>query len=147
MPEECPNMENGHCTHHEAEVERRRISQRDIDTLTRHVGELLTFKNRMMGGALVGGIIITGCYLYTYVHTQRSDTEHMVLRQQIEKLEDEVGRVEIDIALANERYSNILAAQNDTKAEVRSVKSEIRELVNALREEGRVTRVHLEDDD
>lgn len=153
MTGDCEHMgENGHCSAHGVEIERRRTSDKRVEDLKadieRHSGHFkdifgkLELAKEFRGQAKVGAVIFmgifVGSFLYTKFHKDDAAIILAKLEQDIESNEDEIHDIRGDLKVVNANYSNILSTIN-------RVDSRLTQLVDMLDAEGRITKVRIED--
>lgn len=124
-----------HCPVHGIEVERRKNTQSDVKKLEeklleekreyerkiadneKRIGELLTFKNRMLGLCVLGTLILAGAFIYPSEHIKEANVKYVELEDETTKVSDEV---------------------KDLKAELADVKFQLNEKINSNTVELRV---------
>lgn len=125
--------ENGLCLMHGSEVERRKGYATELEAIKGRVGELLTFKNRMIGfGTGIGVfavLVMVGSYTYTYNHMRDAEGRYIELAAQTKKVDDvtevlrrDVYETKVQLARTDERYQ---ALQN----QLRSIDSRLEQLL------------------
>lgn len=106
------------------EVERRKGAARDLlllekkvdvaeakldkrmDDQDRHIGGLLTFKNRSLGTVLLGVVIILGSYSYTAIHSANAEVKYTTYDSEIKQLTEKLSNVRLEQARTDERYNS-----------------------------------------
>lgn len=75
-----------------------RIDERVIDLTEQtrshkqHIGDLLTIKNTFIGTCILGGLLITGAYAYTYTHATESASVHVRLEDKVDESSKDMDR-------------------------------------------------------
>lgn len=129
-----------HCPVHGIEVDRRKRAQFDIAKLEKkieenesRIGELLTFKNRMLGLLVLLTLVLGGSFLYPNQHIQEANAKYIELedatikvRDKVDALDDKVSDVKfnlnekinantIELRVSNDRYLQIMTQLAEMK--------------------------------
>jgi len=140
--EKCSVAEDGVCAMHGVEIERRKTDRRDIDAVKReieennkHIGALLTFKNIAIGVSMLGMMVLTGGYLYTYSHIQTAEIKYGAYDLDIRSLDGRINSLSTRLAVVDERYMALttqMATLNDRLGRLISIiNRDAGELTNA----------------
>lgn len=103
--------ETGHCALHGIEIERRKGDRRDINSLKEDIkenksfiGELLTFKNRVLGYTPLILIIILGSYAYINIHSANAEAKYAQYDVEIKSIRNDIAILNSLYARTDERY-------------------------------------------
>ncbi len=133
--DKCSVTEDGVCAMHGVEVERRKNHQRELDDIkaditknNQHIGTLLTFKNLITGASLLGMLVLTGSYVYTYTHIESAELKHATWESELKSLDMRVNTLATRQAVIDDRYNTLVTRIDE-------LSDRIYQLINSL--EGR----------
>ncbi len=133
--DKCSVAEDGVCAMHGVEVERRKNHQRELDDIKaditnnkQHIGTLLTFKNLITGASLLGMLVLTGSYVYTYTHIESAELKHVAWESELKSLDMRVNTLATRQAVIDDRYNTLVTRIDE-------LSDRIYQLINSL--EGR----------
>ena len=113
----CDMTSDGVCGMHNVIEERRSFERNRLNDLKKdfvdhtklfydykktnndNVNNLCSFKNKVIGFSLLGVLVLTGAYAYTYTHTISTDIRHSALSSRLDKLEDDVNANKTNVAV------------------------------------------------
>jgi len=86
---------------------------------------------------MLGMIVITGCYIYTYTHIQSAENKYEIYDDKIDQLEGYINSVSTRLAVVDERYIALTA-------QISTLNERLSQLINIINNDRRVQRVQLE---
>lgn len=131
MDHDCTMLTKGFCSQHGVQEERRAADRNRITDLQRdfkdykksnngHVANLCTFKNRVLGCSLLGVLVISGGYAFTYTSNISTNARYQGVTHQIENLSDDVNVNTTSVAVlvsqlstTNERLGEVIQLIRD----------------------------------
>ncbi|WP_028579448.1 hypothetical protein [Desulfogranum japonicum] len=118
--DKCSVTEDGTCAMHGVEVERRKNQSRELDDIkaaiarnNQHIGSLLTFKNLATGASLLGMMVLSGSYIYTYTHIESAELKHSTWEAELKRLDLRVSTMATRQAVIDDRYNTLVTRIED----------------------------------
>lgn len=127
----CSMVTKGFCAQHGVQEERREIDRNRINDLIRdfkeykrnnnlHVSRLCTFKNRVIGCSLLGILVITGSFAYTYTTHISSNVTDQNFILKLERVAEDVSTNKVNTAVllsqletTNNRLGEVIDLMNE----------------------------------